>query len=381
MGAFEVFLSLSVIGGLLFLLIKQKYSYWKKLGVPFIEPEFPFGSLKGVGRDHHQSVIMTRLYHALKSLGTPFVGMYFFLSPVVLVTSLDFVKTILIKDSWNFIDRGQYFNEDDDPLSAHMFNVDNPKWKILRAKLSPTFTSGKMKMMFNTVRDVGEKFVTTLGVESGAALNNEVEIKDIAARYTTDVIGSCAFGLDMSSLEDPKSIFRAHGKKLFDDPKHSAAFIQLCLMFKGLAKKMHVTLFHKDSTDFFLKIVKETIEYRDKNNVKRKDFMHLLMQLMKKESLEGESDVVGEKLTVEQVAAQAFMFFLAGFETSSTAMCYTLYELSQNQEVQDKARDEVRKVLSQHDGQFTYDAMMDMHYVDNCLSGKLTVKCISMPCS
>lgn len=369
MGVFEVFLSLIVIFGLVYLFVKQKYSYWKNLGVPYVEPDFPFGSLKGVGKDHHQSVIMTKLYHALKSLGTPIVGMYFFLSPVVLVTSLDFVKTILIKDSWNFIDRGQYFNEEDDPLSAHMFNVDNPKWKILRAKLSPTFTSGKMKMMFNTVRDVGEKFVTTLGNEAGSALNNEVEIKDIAARYTTDVIGSCAFGLDMSSLEDPKSIFRAHGKKLFDDPKHSAAFIQLCLMFKGLAKKMHVTLFHKDSTDFFLGIVKETIEYRDKNNVQRNDFMHLLMQLMKTGSLDGESDSIGGNLTVEQVASQAFMFFLAGFETSSTAMCYTLYELSQNQDVQEKARNEVRKVLSQHDGLFSYDAMMDMNYVDNCLSG------------
>lgn len=59
----------------------------------------------------------------------------------------------------------------------------------------------------------------------------------------------------------------------------------------------------------------------------------------------------------------------AGFETSSTAMTYSLFELSQNQEVQDKARESVRKVLEQHEGLFTYEAMMDMHYIENCISG------------
>lgn len=68
-----------------------------------------------------------------------------------------------------------------------MFNLDNPKWKTLRVKLTPTFTSGKMKMMFGTVRDVGEKLIKTLGAESSIALENVVEIKEYAARFTTDV--------------------------------------------------------------------------------------------------------------------------------------------------------------------------------------------------
>jgi cytochrome P450 family 6 len=69
-----------------------------------------------------------------------------------------------------------------------LFNLDNPKWKSLRVKLTPTFTSGKMKMMFGTVRDVGEKLVKTLDGESSVALDNIIEIKDIASRFTTDVI-------------------------------------------------------------------------------------------------------------------------------------------------------------------------------------------------
>ena len=50
-------------------------------------------------------------------------------------------------------------------------------------------------------------------------------------------------------------------------------------------------------------------------------------------------------------------------------MTYTLFEMSQNQEVQDKARESVRKVLEKHDGVFSYEAMMEMTYVENCVSG------------
>ena len=50
-------------------------------------------------------------------------------------------------------------------------------------------------------------------------------------------------------------------------------------------------------------------------------------------------------------------------------MSYTLFEMSQNQDVQDKARDNVRKVLAKHDGLFTYEAMMEMTYIENCISG------------
>lgn len=166
--------------------------------------------------------------------------------------------------------------------------------------------------MFGTVCDVGEKFVKTLGIESETALKNEIEIRDIAARFTTDVIGSCAFGLDCSSLEDPNSAFRSNAKSVFDQPKYPVAFAQLVLMFKDLARKLHVSLLSKEVTDFFLNIVKDTIEYREKNDVKRNDFMHLLIQLKNNGALEGDSSNIG-KLTTEEIAAQAFIFFLAGY--------------------------------------------------------------------
>lgn len=52
-------------------------------------------------------------------------------------------------------------------------------------------------------------------------------------------------------------------------------------------------------------------------------------------------------------------------------MCYSLFELSQNQDVQDKARDNVKTMLAKHGGVFTYEALMDMTYLENCISGEI----------
>lgn len=57
-----------------------------------------------------------------------------------------------------------------------------------------------------------------------------------------------------------------------------------------------------------MNVVKSTIEYREKNNIQRNDFMDLLIKLKTDE----EGDKLTDGLTVDQIAAQAFLFFLAG---------------------------------------------------------------------
>ncbi|KAH8307788.1 hypothetical protein KR018_006575, partial [Drosophila ironensis] len=63
-------------------------------------------------------------------------------------------------------------------------------------------------------------------------------------------------------------------------------------------------------------------------------------------------DVI-EGMNIGELAAQVFVFYLAGFETSSSTMSYCLYELAQNPEIQEKLRSEVQSVLEQHKGQIT----------------------------
>lgn len=79
------------------------------------------------------------------------------------------------------------------------------------------------------------------------------------------------------------------------------------------------------------------------------------------------------KLTIEEALAQVFVFYVAGFETSSTAMQWALYELALNPQLQEKAREEINRVLAKHDGKLTYEVIYEMDYVGRIIDGKTLI--------
>ncbi|KAG5669757.1 hypothetical protein PVAND_000051 [Polypedilum vanderplanki] len=360
MSSLEVFLALFLVAlGLCVFFIKKKFSYWKERGFDYIEPEFPFGNLKGVGYKIHFSELSREYYERYKNK-TSAIGLYFFTQPVVFLTNLDAVKNILVKDFYNFHDRGLYVNTKSDPLSAHLFAIEGAEWKRMRTKLSPTFTSMRMKTMFGTVLNISEEMINYLSENNGI---REIEMKDILARFTTDVIGSVAFGIQISSMRDPKSIFRKMGSRVFNPPRSQTLKIIFLTTFRKWARKFSFRVIEKEVADFFLSTIEENINYREKNNIQRNDFFNLLLELKNLGKLKDDISEAGEKLTFNEIAAQSFLFYLAGFETSSTTMTFALYELSLNINVQEKLRNEIKSVLEKHENKITYDAMMEMKYL------------------
>jgi cytochrome P450 family 6 len=75
------------------------------------------------------------------------------------------------------------------------------------------------------------------------------------------------------------------------------------------------------------------------------------------------------ELSHDDLTAQATVFFIAGFETSSTVMSFALLELAMNPDIQQRARQEIEKIIQLHDGEFDYEAMQEMKYIDYVLEG------------
>jgi cytochrome P450 family 6 len=342
---------------------KKRYKYWRNLDVPYLDPVFPFGNVREVlSSKLHFGYIAENLYKKLKHHGD-YCGIYFFRDPVLLVLSPEFAKKILIQDFHYFMDRGLYLNEKDDPLSANLFFIEGEKWHQLRAKVSPTFTSGKLKQMFFTILDVEKNL--ELFLEGFAEQNIDIDVKEVLAGFTTDVIGSCAFGIDCNSLRYPDSDFRKYGKKMINFPKLKALKLFFAMLFKKQAKALRLKMNDDDVSDFFINVVRETIESRRNHSIQRKDFMQLLIDLMVKD----ENDTREDRLTFDEIAAQAFIFFLGGFETTSTTLTYALHLLALNQEIQETARRSIQEILERYDGQWCYEAVMKMEYVGQVIEG------------
>ena len=84
-------------------------------------------------------------------------------------------------------------------------------------------------------------------------------------------------------------------------------------------------------------------------------------------------------LNEETIIAQALLFLLAGFETSSTLLTYTSYELALNQDIQQKLRKEIEEVLEKHGGECSYEALLEMNYLEMVLLGLCNSLCSSRP--
>lgn len=261
----------------IYVYFKVSFSYWKKLGVPTLNPTPPFGDIgAAIFTRKNVSQLITECYN--KFDGHKFGGLYNITIPLLLVRDPDVIKDILIKDFDKFHSHGTVINEKRDPLHGHLFSLSGSKWRNLRVKLTPTFTSGKMKMMFGTLVECGQELQKCL--EEPARSREPVEIKDILARYSTDVIASCAFGIDCNCLKNPDAEFRNWGKRIFEPTLRKKFLRTVTLLMPSLRRFFSVT--PKDVSKYFMQMVKETVEYREANDVKRNDFMQLLIQMKNK---------------------------------------------------------------------------------------------------
>ncbi|KAJ3659267.1 hypothetical protein Zmor_010964 [Zophobas morio] len=354
--------------------LKWRLTYWQRRGLQTLNPTLPFGDTQDflLGRKTLGEQFQ-EFYKIFKSQGQRHGGIYLGPRPFYLAIDPDIVKHIMQKDFSHFMNHGNYIDEDADPLSGHLFNLEDAKWRNMRVKLTPTFTSGKMKMMFQTLADctVGLKDI----MNESAVNHKPVDIKDILARFTTDIIGSVAFGLECNSLKNPNAEFRKYGRKVFEVSLLDR--LKVILIFTlphAILRAFRFKFTKNDVEKFFMNAIRDTVSYREKNNVYRKDFMHLLLQLKNRGSVADDEKITDEHgktqekaLTMNELSAQAFVFFLAGFETSSTTMTFALYELASNPEVQEKLREEINTVMENHNGKLTYDAVMEMTYMENVL--------------
>lgn len=125
---------LTIVSLLLYSYIKRSYSYWRSYGVPYNEPQFPYGNIAGLGKSLTFVEFTNSFYTQFKN-ASPLCGLYFFTRPIAILFDLDLIKAVLVKDFATFNDRNFYYNDKNDPLSAHLVFLDAEKWKPLRQKV------------------------------------------------------------------------------------------------------------------------------------------------------------------------------------------------------------------------------------------------------
>ncbi|CAG9762922.1 unnamed protein product [Ceutorhynchus assimilis] len=356
---------------------QKKFSYWKNKGVPQLPPHLIYGNLtQYILQKQSSAENEAELYFKFKQMGAKHGGIYYFGAPKWLPIDPELIKSIVTSDFQHFQAHLPKFSTS--LLFNNIFHMSGDQWRDTRRKLTPTFTSGKMKMMFEILLQKTNGLSDL--VDEMAQIQKPAEIKELIARYTTDVIANIGFGIECDSLKNIDSEFFQTGQNLFKRllPKKPPTLFKLLLIALGIGNRRRGILDIADLEDFFRNIVFDAVKYRETNNVVRKDFLHLMIQLKNQGSI---TDLVNEKdvlkkaedkesmMSMEDLAGQCMLFFTAGFETSSTTTSYALLELAQNQNIQDKLRTEIREILKTNI--LSYESLNEMTYLDNVVSETL----------
>ncbi|KAK6635099.1 hypothetical protein RUM44_000348 [Polyplax serrata] len=351
---------------------KWRYRYWKSQKVRSTNPIFPLGDVSQAAFRKNIGVVLREIYEAFPE--ERFNGMWFFYRPHLMVRDPDLIKLIFVRDFSYFRDRGVHFNEKTDPISANLFFMGGTKWRNLRAKLSSNFSSGKLKKIFDVMATKSLNLKDVLSVPADE--EKIIEPKEYTVRYTHDIAASTLLGIQDDSLTNPKAPLPKLGRKLFEPSWPSIIRNALIFFLPELANFLRVGITPSVISNFFTETITNVMEFEEseRGEESTNDFMKLLVKL-KNEGFVKDVDVKdingnvdhkvtgGCTFTSENAVAQAFIFWMGAFESSATTMQFALYEMSRNQTIQDKAREEVKRVFAKFNGKLTYESLSELEYL------------------
>lgn len=200
-----------------------------------------------------------------------------------------------------------------DPLFAkNPFFLKDDEWKDKRAEITPAFTNNRLKALYPLAQEILERLINYTKNHANEAL----EARELCAKYTVDVVSSCIYGIDAGSFKSENPEIREMGRKLLQPS--SLVFFKLIVKtsFPVLTKYIKIQFSTKEVQDFFTNLMNQALEYREKNDIHREDFLDYIINLKKKKNI---SHI--------EMASHTISFFTDGFETSSIAISHAIYEV------------------------------------------------------
>nr|AHW57303.1 CYP6AB50 [Chilo suppressalis] len=304
----------------------RNFGCWKKRGIKHDKPVISFGTNTwNILMKMSRSELAEELY--FKYPKEKVVGFYRSSMPELLIRDPEIMKWILTSDFKCFYGHGAMF---------------------------PLIVERCEKLQSRTL--------------SAVTCNRALDARELMARYTTDFIGACGFGVDSDSLNDENSAFRKLGVKIFNISLRDSIVLVIRDVFPYSEK--YLKLLKRIEPDILL-LVKNILTERNYKPCGRNDFIDLMLEYLNKpmeaESIEnvGENPIHVKMILNEGLfAAQVFVFFVAGFETSASSTSYTLHLLAFYPEVQKRVQADIDRILAKHDNKLSYEAVKEMTYLE-----------------
>lgn len=265
-----------------------------------------------------------RLYRAwMAAFKTPFFRSYMINQP-------DLVEEVLKKRPDDFPKSGRISEGLRPLLGNSVFLTNGETWKRQRRIIDPSFEGGRLRETWPAMVDAAEACVARLNARAEVGQGEAIEIEEETSHAAADVIFRTLFSIPIEH-EIAREVFTR-----FRDYQRSQPILNIAA-FVPLPGWMP-RLFRKDTrqaaADIRGLITQLTVERMEaiKAGIAPDDLATKIMTTTDPQT--------GEKFTTEEMVDQVAIFFLAGHETSASALAWTLYLMALYPEWQEKIAQE-----------------------------------------
>ncbi|WKY15051.1 hypothetical protein Q1695_000510 [Nippostrongylus brasiliensis] len=302
--------------------------------------------------------------------------------PTVVVSDANVVKSISQQHFSSFhakipapLDPDPVFDE-----NVHMFASRGARWKRMRFITSEAMSSKNMKKLFPIVEESVGQFLNYIG---SLSLAQPVDAHRLFQRHTSDVLARCAFGQAQSRQD--KNLYFDLFKQAFGNEMQVTGFnwsiASMC--FPQLDKVLRRMRIAVDNVLQFAHEVKSPLMLFShhlanlRQHRRPKDEKYDFLQFFKDSEDSSFNGFVNEQssgrvkmtsirinktMAPGETVAQCRFIAIAGFDTTANTLALLCDLLSKNPQKQELLLQEIDAVES-----FTYDNILSMRYLHNCI--------------
>lgn len=382
--------------GLLYWYSVRPFSVLSRYGIKHPKPVPFFGNLF-----MFQQGFFKPMSYVIKTHGRV-CGYYLGRRPVVIIADPDMLRQLMVKDFSSFPNR-MAFRFATKPMTDCLLMLRNEQWKRVRSILTPSFSSAKLKEMVPFINIAIDALMKNLNGHAESA--QAFDIHKCFGYFTMDVIASVAFATQVDSQNNPDDPF-VHHAQMFFNFSFFRPILLFFMAFPFLAAPMAKLLPNErrdKMNNFFINSIQKIIKQREEQppEERRRDFLQLMLDARTTKEIVSldhfdtsndpeeiehrnqetqpsgsvqENDLPHSQepsvrrpqkkmMTEDEIVGQAFVFLLAGYETSSNTLAFTCYLLALHPECQLRVQKEVDDFYTRHDSP-DYTNVQELKYLD-----------------
>lgn len=248
-----------------------------------------------------------------------------------------------------------------------VFNAEGEQWKKHRTLTAEALNVKNVRSFFPTLQQMTERLQGRWA--KLAAANSSLDIQKEMIRYTVDITTNIAFGYDVNTLEDG-DIIQDHLDKIF--PMINSRITAPIPMWRYLKSKKDKEL--DEAIEAIENLVNDLIGKARERMAADPELEESPTNFLEALLVEQKKD---PSFTDKEVFGNVFTILLAGEDTTSNSISWTLYYLAQHPEIYQRIREEANTVFPDTTCANSHEEVAQLKYTEAVCMEAIRMKPVS----